>query len=83
MLQHSIVSGIVTGNFYRVKLRLCSVAGCSAESDVAGPIVAASGPAAPAPLFASASTDTTITVDWQSGPLYRVLYNDIICSYYM
>ena len=68
VLQHSITSGVVTGNYYRVKLRLCSVAGCSSESDIAGPIIAASPPAAPAPVFASASTDTTITVDWQSEP---------------
>ncbi|CAJ1335098.1 unnamed protein product [Effrenium voratum] len=65
ILQYTITSGIVTGNYYRVKLKLCSIAGCSTESDVGGPIIAASPPAAPAPVYASASTDSSLTVAWE------------------
>eukprot|EP00435_Cladocopium_sp_Y103_P055148 s316_g18.t1 len=49
VLSYTITSNIVTGNYYRVKLKLCSIAGCSAESDIGGPIIAASPPAAPTP----------------------------------
>jgi len=63
-LSHTITSSITTGNYYRVKLKLCSIAGCSIESDIGGPIIAASPPAAPT-AYSSASTDTTLTVAWQ------------------
>lgn len=64
VLSYTITSNIVTGNYYRVKLKLCSIAGCSTESDIGGPIIAASPPAAPT-AYTSASTDTTLTVAWQ------------------
>eukprot|EP00930_Biecheleria_cincta_P038762 TRINITY_DN26639_c0_g1_i1.p1 TRINITY_DN26639_c0_g1~~TRINITY_DN26639_c0_g1_i1.p1 ORF type:complete len:4930 (+),score=584.21 TRINITY_DN26639_c0_g1_i1:1092-14792(+) len=63
--QYTFTSGIVTGHSYRVKLKLCSVVGCSAESQIGGPTIAASPPAAPAPVYASDSSDTILTVAWQ------------------
>jgi predicted phage tail protein len=64
-LQYVFTSGIVTGHAYRVKLKLCSVVGCSTESQIAGPIIAASTPAPPYPLYVVSSTNTNIDVAWR------------------
>eukprot|EP00434_Breviolum_minutum_P031275 symbB.v1.2.027656.t1/scaffold2852.1/size68900/3 len=79
-LSHTITSSITTGNYYRVKLKLCSIAGCSIESDIGGPIIAASPPAAPT-AYSSASTDTTLTVAWQSSTWYHVSLNVLFTSH--
>ncbi|CAE8682339.1 unnamed protein product [Polarella glacialis] len=64
-LQYTFTSGIVTGHSYRVKLKLCSIVGCSGESQIGGPTLAASPPAAPAPLYAKSSTDSILTATWK------------------
>jgi len=62
--QYTFTSGIVTGHFYSVMLKLCSTVGCSVNSQIAGPVVAASPPAAPSPVYVTNSTDLVITVAW-------------------
>eukprot|EP00439_Symbiodinium_sp_Y106_P051756 s3186_g6.t3 len=64
ILSYTITTGITTGHYYRAKLKLCSVAHCSAESDVGGPVVAASPPDAPAPVYVLSSTSNSITFTW-------------------
>eukprot|EP00928_Gymnodinium_smaydae_P022346 TRINITY_DN18808_c0_g1_i1.p1 TRINITY_DN18808_c0_g1~~TRINITY_DN18808_c0_g1_i1.p1 ORF type:complete len:4341 (-),score=787.41 TRINITY_DN18808_c0_g1_i1:161-11695(-) len=63
--EHTFTSGIITGHSYRVKLRLCSVVGCSPESQVSGPTVAASPAGPPAPVYVVSSTDATINIAWR------------------
>ncbi|CAE7202498.1 Ttn, partial [Symbiodinium sp. KB8] len=65
ILSYTITTGITTGHYYRAKLKLCSVAHCSAESDVGGPVVAASPPDAPAPVYVLSSTSNSITFTWE------------------
>eukprot|EP00929_Paragymnodinium_shiwhaense_P071746 TRINITY_DN36441_c0_g3_i1.p1 TRINITY_DN36441_c0_g3~~TRINITY_DN36441_c0_g3_i1.p1 ORF type:complete len:6381 (-),score=1386.64 TRINITY_DN36441_c0_g3_i1:118-18219(-) len=62
---HTFTAGVVTGHAYRVKLKLCSVVGCSGESEIGGPVIAASPPGPPSPVYVEASTDTHLTVAWQ------------------
>jgi hypothetical protein len=61
---YTFSSGIVTGHSYRVKLKLCSVVGCSLESQMTNPIIAASPPAPPYPLSVLSSTNSEILVTW-------------------
>ena len=58
-------TGIITGHSYRVKLRLCSVVGCSPESQIVGPMVAASPPSAPMPVYAVSSSNTQLSIAWR------------------
>ncbi|CAK0850855.1 unnamed protein product [Prorocentrum cordatum] len=67
IMEYTFTSGIVTGHRYRVKIQLCSVVGCSAESGVApavGELVAASSPSAPGPVYVESSSNTQLTVSW-------------------
>eukprot|EP00930_Biecheleria_cincta_P025161 TRINITY_DN17949_c0_g2_i3.p1 TRINITY_DN17949_c0_g2~~TRINITY_DN17949_c0_g2_i3.p1 ORF type:complete len:5308 (+),score=711.55 TRINITY_DN17949_c0_g2_i3:64-15987(+) len=64
---YTISSGIVTGHHYNVKLRLCNQAGCSLESAISGPYLAASPPDAPSRLYATASSDSQLAISWEFG----------------
>ncbi|CAE8601561.1 unnamed protein product [Polarella glacialis] len=81
-LQYTFTSGIVTGHSYRVKLKLCSIVGCSGESQIGGPTLAASPPAAPAPLYAKSSMASAESKDvvtmHRSIALLMVLFSDFL-----
>jgi len=61
---YTISTGIVAGDAYRVKLQLCSLVGCSDESGIAGPQVAASEAEAPVDVSVGARSNSEVTVEW-------------------
>uniref|UniRef100_A0A7S4S4M0 Fibronectin type-III domain-containing protein n=1 Tax=Alexandrium monilatum TaxID=311494 RepID=A0A7S4S4M0_9DINO len=64
VLEHTFSTGIIAGHPYRVKIRLCSVVGCSGESQIGGPMIAASPPAAPSQVNVISSDDQELHVGW-------------------
>jgi len=62
--EFTFTSGIITGHKYRAMLKLCSIVGCSEQSDISAYKVAASPPELPAPVYAQASTDDLLTIAW-------------------
>jgi len=67
VLEYTFTSGIITGHAYRAKLKLCSVVGCSFESQIAAPVIAASPPAAPYPVYVTSSSNTQLVIAWDFG----------------